>query len=41
MVTFLIMKWAPKPRSKHNYCSVCRENYEDYLAVKNLNIKAY
>ena len=24
---------VPKPRSKHMYCGVCREGYEDYYVV--------
>ncbi len=24
----------PKPRSKNNYCSVCKSSYEDYLDVR-------
>jgi hypothetical protein len=24
---------VPKPRSKHMYCGVCKESYEDYYAV--------
>lgn len=32
----------PKPADKCNYCGVCRENFSEYLSVKNLQIfKAY
>jgi hypothetical protein len=24
----------PKPRSKNQYCGVCKDNYEDYYTVK-------
>jgi hypothetical protein len=27
------MQNIPKPRSKNNYCSVCKGSYEDYLDV--------
>jgi len=31
---YFLRQNVPKPRSKNHYCSVCRQNYGDYLEVK-------
>ena len=30
---FLLSKMIAKPKSKNNYCNVCKNDYDDYLEV--------